>query len=888
MRYSPEKERLFTTEMLNGKWKEWGPYITERQWGTVREDYSAGGNAWESITHDMARSYTYRWGEEGIGGISDKNQILCFAPAFWNEKDPIIKERLFGLTGVEGNHGEDVKEMYYYIDNTPTHSYMKMLYKYPHARFPYDKLVSENSTRSKKQDEYELQDTNIFDNDEYFDIFIEYAKNAEKDIFIRITVENKDTKPAPLHLLAQLWFRNTWKWENDSPIPVIRQFSKSCIQAAHSENGDYYLHSDAKCTALFCNNETNTKRIFNVDNQTLFNKDGINDYIVNNDNKTVNPLKIGTKAALHIRKEIEGKAVEVFRFRLTDSLLETKVFDDFDKVFKIRIIEANEFYNQLQLKIKQDELKNIQRQALAGMLWSKQFYYFDVNKWLNGDSNQIKPPHQRVYGRNAGWRHFNCSDVISMPDKWEYPWFAAWDLAFHCVSLTLVDPYFAKKQLKILTNEWYMHPNGQLPAYEWNFSDVNPPVHAWAAWRVFKMDREYNYGLGDFVFLETVFHKLLLNFTWWVNRKDENNKNIFQGGFLGLDNIGVFDRSAEIPNEGRIEQADGTAWMAMFTLNMMRISLELADRNPNYENMATKFFEHFLYIAGAMANIDNEGIHLWDDEDEFYYDVLHNNYGRKRLKIRSMVGLIPIFAIEVVDREMLKKYPVFAARMRWFLEHRPDLAGLVSRWNDEGKGETTLFSLLRGYRLKCILKRMLDETEFLSKYGVRALSKHYEDSPYIFNDDGSELIVKYQPGESETSMFGGNSNWRGPIWFPVNYLLIHSLKRYYSYFGDDFKVECPTNSGKFLNLREIANELSKRLISIFTADENNKRAVYFENESISNNPDFNRYVLFYEYFHGDTGKGLGASHQTGWTGLIANIIQSYVKHQQLDEDELAL
>jgi len=874
MKNSAEKERLFTTEMMGGKWKLWGPYLSERQWGTVREDYSAGGNAWQSTSHDMARSLAYRWGEEGIAGISDDKQLLCFAPAFWNGKDALLKERFFGLTGAEGNHGEDLKELYYYIDNLPTHSYMKMLYKYPQRAFPYKLLVEENKRRTKFESEFELEDTRIFDDNLYFDIEIEYAKSAEKDILIRITVHNRAVQKAPLHVIAQMWFRNTWSWESNSYIPVIQLANSGDVAVAHHQQlGSYYLYSECDAEFLFCNNDTNVRRLYGVQGVDAYYKDGVNDYIVNEIETAVCPCHRGTKVALSCKSDIEGQSAQVFHFRLVDQV-KVNPFADFDAVFTTRIAECDEFYMNLHPENLPVEEQSIQRKALAGMLWSKQYYYYDVKKWLNGDPKQPKPPISRYKGRNAGWMHFNCSDIISMPDKWEYPWFAAWDLAFHSVALVMVDPFFAKNQLKLLTYEWYMHPNGQLPAYEWNFSDVNPPVHAWAAWRIYKLDKNYNYGQADNAFLETVFHKLLLNFTWWVNRKDEHNRNIFQGGFLGLDNIGVFDRSAQIPNGGHIEQADGTAWMAMFTLNLMRIALDLSERNPVYELMATKFFEHFLYIAGAMANIDNEGIHIWDEEDGFYYDVLHSNEGRKRLKVRSMVGLIPLFAVEVIDRDILKKCPVFAERMNWFLEHRPDLAGLVSRWNDSGKGETALFSLLRGQRLKQILKRMLDETEFLSNYGVRALSKHYEKHPYELKIEGAGFVVDYQAGESTTSMFGGNSNWRGPIWFPVNFLIVESLQRFYQYFGDDFKVECPTDSGELLNLNEIANEISRRLLSLFLPDKEGNRPINKGSVLQNSDPNFKDHILFYEYFHGDTGKGLGASHQTGWTGLIAKLIKN--------------
>jgi hypothetical protein len=868
-----EKHRLSESNSKKKKWKKWGPYLADRQWGTVREDYSANGDAWENITHDSARSRAYRWGEEGIGGISDASQLLCFALSFWNGKDPILKERYFGLTPNEGNHGEDVKENYYYLDNTPTHSYMKMLYKYPQSEYPYRNLVEENKKRTKLQPEYELIDTGIFNENKYFDIFIEYAKNDENDILIKITAFNRNCEAADIDIIPQIWFRNTWSWGIDDYKPQLSTENQNSIVVDHKELGLYHLYFEDKPELLFTDNETNIHKLYGTDSELGYFKDGINEYIVNKSKQVINPQNTGTKAAIRIHKKVAAGQSETIRLRLATSALK-KPFSNFNKIFAARLSEANEFYADLQIDNKNEDTKNIQRQALAGMLWSKQFYYFNVSQWLKGDPSQPTPPKERLKGRNKEWVHLNNADIISMPDKWEYPWFAAWDLAFHCVSLAMVDAKFAKDQLMLLTREWYLHPNGQFPAYEWNFSDTNPPVHAWATWRVYKIDKKHNNDVGDTEFLASVLHKLLLNFTWWVNKKDEESRNIFHGGFLGLDNIGVFDRSSEIPGGGHIEQADGTAWMAMYSLNLMRISLELAKTNPVYEDLATKFLEHFLYIAGAMANISGEGVDLWDDEDKFFYDVLHNKKGRTKMKIRSMVGLIPLFAVEVIDAETVRTCPQFASRMKWFLNYRTDLASLVSRWNDEGSGETRLFSLLRGHRLKKILKRMLDETEFLSEFGVRALSKSYEQHPYVYVTEHKNHIVDYQPGESNSNMFGGNSNWRGPVWLPVNFLIIESLQRFHHYFGNDFKVECPTNSGQYLTLNEISEELTARLLKIFQKDKNGQRPLFGHQPLYLHDPYFQDHILFYEYFHGDNGRGVGASHQTGWTGLIAKLIQT--------------
>ena len=871
-----EKKRLIEDRDQLKKWRKFGPYLSERQWGTVREDYSAYGDAWQYVTHDHARSKAYRWGEDGIGGISDDQQLLNFSVAFWNKKDPIIKERLFGLTGAEGNHGEDCKDHYYYLDNTPTHSYMKMLYKYPQLEFPYKKLVDENKKRTRLDPEYDLIDTGIFDDDKYFDVFIEYAKASPEEILIKITVHNRGNKKAAIHVLPQVWYRNTWAWGHDDYKPEIFSDNRDVLQCSHRTLGDFYLYTDGSPELLFCENETNTLRLYNHFKEGKF-KDGINNYLVHGLRDALNSSPNGTKAAFNYQLSIEAGKSQTLRLLLSDKFL-ADPFSDYDSTFSLRKKEANDFYESIQHNIKQEEDKNIQRQAFAGMLWSKQFYYYDVAKWLKGDPSQPPPPSERRKNRNDEWEHLTNADIISMPDKWEYPWYAAWDLAFHTIPLAMVDPEFAKQQLILLTKEWYMHPNGQLPAYEWSFSDVNPPVHAWATWRVYKIHQKLNGGIADRRFLEEVFHKLLLNFTWWINKKDYNGNNIFQGGFLGMDNIGVFDRSKQLPVGGYIEQSDGTSWMAMFTLNMLRISLELAKENPVYQSLATKFFEHFLYIAGAMANVGNDGINLWDDEDEFFYDVLHTAANQRfKMKLRSMVGLIPLFAVEVLNEETFVSNPEFSGRLSWFLKNRPDLASLISRWTEKGKGERHLLSLLRGHRMKALLKRMLDPNEFLSDYGIRALSKVYEKNPYTFQTNGNTFSVKYTPGEAETSLFGGNSNWRGPVWFPVNYLIIESLQRFHHYYGDDFKIEHPTGSGQLKNLREIANDLSDRLINLFRKNAQGRRPVSGDYDKFQSDPHFSEHILFFEYFHGDNGRGAGATHQTGWTGLVAKLIQQQNK-----------
>ncbi|MBI3942462.1 MAG: glucosidase [Chloroflexi bacterium] len=908
MNTTTEHMRLVACDRGEANWKLWGPYLSERAWGTVREDYSPDGTAWDYLSHDQARSKAYRWNEDGLAGISDDEQRLCFALAFWNGHDPILKERFFGLTGSEGNHGEDVKEYYYYLDSTPTHSYMKMLYKYPQAAFPYSQLVEENARRGKNSSEYELFDTGVFDADRYFDVFVEYAKVAPDDILIRVSATNRGPEAAILHVLPTLWFRNTWTWGRDQQNPLLSQppsgredaaspgdwrgTSRNVIQAQHPSLGNYYLYCENAAEILFTNNETNAQRLYGVSASSPYVKDGFHEYIIQGNRAAINPDRTGTKAAAHYISAIDPGATATMRLRLrstgagmsNDGQIPSDPFATFDVTFSQRIREADEFYANLQhwadprSRSLDQDLCRVQRQALAGMLWSKQFYHYDIDEWLAGDPAQPAPPPQRRQGRNAEWIHLNTYDIISMPDKWEYPWFATWDLAFHLIPLSLVDSQFAKDQLILLLREWYQHPNGQIPAYEWAFGDVNPPVFAWAAWRVYKIDQKQS-GTPDRDFLERVFHKLLLNFTWWVNRKDSEGKNVFQGGFLGLDNIGVFDRSTALPTGGHIEQSDGTSWMAMFSLNMMVMALELARTNRVYEDIATKFFEHFLYIAAAMNNIAGEGIGLWDEEDEFFYDVLHLPDGTAiPLKVRSLVGLIPLFAVETIEPELLETVPEFKQRLEWFLENRPHLARLVSRWQEPGMGARRLLALVRGHRMKRLLKRALDPAEFLSDYGIRSISRYHAGHPYVLNAAMMENVVRYEPAESHSGLFGGNSNWRGPIWFPINYLIIESLQKFHHYYGDDFKVECPTGSGTYLTLDEIAAELSQRLTRIFLRDHQGRRPFYGENAYQQQNPHWRDYTFFNEYFHGDNGAGLGASHQTGWTGLVAKLIQRDGEH----------
>ncbi len=840
----------------------------------VREDYSRHGNAWEYLPHDAARSRAYRWGEDGIAGLCDERQQLCLALALWNGHDAILKERLFGLTNSEGNHGEDVKELYYYLDATPTHSYLKMLYKYPQCEFPYSRLVDENRRRGKDLPEFELLDTGIFDDDRYFDVYVEYAKAAPNDVLMCITVHNRGPDAATIDVLPQLWFRNTWSWSAGSAKPELRAVDDRTISVHHSDLGGYVLHCDAGPALLFCDNESNAARLFGSTPAAGYFKDAFHEHLIGGGAGAINPDRVGTKAAAHYRCMVPAGGKVQLRLRLRQATPASPCpFSDFDLIFGQRRAEADAFYEALQCDLHDADSCSVQRQALAGMLWSKQFYYYDVPHWLRGDPAQPPPPVERCNGRNHDWQHLNNADIISMPDKWEYPWYAAWDLAFHCVALSLVDAEFAKSQLVLLAREWYMHPNGQLPAYEWALGDVNPPVHAWAAWRVFEIDRKQRGGPGDLAFLERILHKLMLNFTWWVNRKDIDGNSIFQGGFLGMDNVGVFDRSAPLPTGGHINQSDGTSWMAMYSLNLMRIALELAQHNPVYEDISTKFFEHFLQIAAAMINMSGGVPSLWDEQDEFFYDVLRLPDGScVPLRLRSMVGLVSLFAVETLDADLLDKVPAFRQRLEWFLAYRPDLARLVSRWDVPGHGERRLLSLLRGHRMKQLLARMLDETEFFSEHGVRSLSRCHRDAPFVFSEGGRSFSVRYEPAESASGLFGGNSNWRGPVWFPVNFLLVESLQKFHHYYGDDFRVECPTGSGRFLNLNEIADELTRRLTQLFLRDASGRRPAASSHPKACD-PHFRDHVLFHEYFDGDDGRGLGASHQTGWTGLVAKLLQ---------------
>ncbi|HEY5003578.1 MAG TPA: hypothetical protein VII61_10525 [Ktedonobacteraceae bacterium] len=882
---NPEQERLAQAHANIQPWYHWGPYLSERQWGTVREDYTPNGDAWEAFPHDHARSRTYRWGEDGLLGISDETSRLCFALALWNEADPILKERLFGLTGPEGNHGEDVKEYYFFLDNTPTHSYMKALYKYPQRAFPYEDLLEENRRRGRSKPEYELIDTGVFADDRYFDVMIEYAKVDPQDILIRISATNHGPDAAPLHLLPTLWYRNTWAWGNGGSRPELRATESTpsntetakqgFVHANHASTGEYWLayeQVEKEPQLLFTENESNLQRLWGVANRTPFVKDGIDDAIVHKATGTVNPAGVGTKVAVHYSMLIAPGATETVLLRLSSTQLDAP-FVDADEIFKMRQAEADRFYASYGAENMSEDARLVQRQAFAGLLWNKQFYHYNIQQWLDGDPASPPPPDVRKTGRNHDWRHLNNDEVISMPDTWEYPWYAAWDLGFHCIPMALIDAEFAKNQLILLVREWYMHPNGQLPAYEWAFSDVNPPVHAWAALRVYKIEKRTT-GKADRDFLERVFHKLLLNFTWWVNRKDSDGHNIFQGGFLGLDNIGVFDRNTPLPTGELLEQSDGTAWMGMFCLNMLMIALELARENQVYEDVATKFFEHFLYIAEALNNIAGEGISLWDDVDEFFYDVLHMPDGSNvPLKVRSLVGFIPLLAVETIESELLDKMPAFKARLEWFLHHRPDLSGLISHFQAPGMGERRLLALVRGHRMKRLLKRMLDPAEFLSDHGIRAISKYHAEHPYVYEMMGTEYSVHYEPGVSSSGLFGGNSNWRGPVWFPLNFLLIETLQKFHYYYGDDFLVECPTGSGQYLTLEQIATQLSSRLTGIFLRGEDGHRPVFGTNEIFQTDPHWRDYPLFYEYFHGDTGEGLGASHQTGWTAVVAKLLE---------------
>ncbi len=873
-----EQRRLEETRSRTAHWRRWGPYLADRQWGTVREDYSAHGTAWDYFPHDHARSRAYRWGEDGILGISDNHQRLCFAVALWNGRDPILKERYFGLTGTEGNHGEDVKEYYFYLDATPTHSYLKGLYKYPQAEYPYSRLVDENRRRSRQEREFELLETGVFEDGRYFDVTVEYAKVAPEDILIRITVENRGPEAAPIHLLPSLWFRNTWSWNGGSERPRLarkREGAGRVILASHPEmDGTYRLACDGKPELLFTENDSNLERLYGAASPSPYVKDAFHEYLINGRQEVVNPLEEGTKAAAHYRLMVDAGANAILRLRLTREAKgrPPRAFQGFDRMVEDQRRQADEFYATVIPDRLSADSAAVMRQALAGMLWSRQWFHLDVRRWLEGDPTQAPPPPERKRGRNSEWTHLYNDDVVSMPDKWEYPWYAAWDLAFHTIPLALVDPDFAKDQLILFLREWYMHPNGQIPAYEWAFGDVNPPVHAWAAFRVYKIEKRIR-GAGDRKFLERVFQKLLLNFTWWVNRKDPEGKNVFQGGFLGLDNIGVFDRSAPLPTGGHIAQSDGTAWMGMFCLNMLGIALELARKDPAYEDMASKFFEHFMYIAQAMSHMGHKGVELWNEEDGFFYDVLHTPDGVFPMKVRSLVGLVPLFSVLVLEPEDLEHLPSFNRRLRWFLENREDLCDLVTQQVTSKGKERRLLSLVSGDRLERVLRFMLDEREFLSPYGIRALSQHHRDHPYVLNVNGTEHRVDYEPAESSTGFFGGNSNWRGPIWFPMNFLLVESLQRFDYFFDEKLTVEFPTGSGQRMKLWDVATELSRRLTAIFLRGSDGQRPVHGGSEKFQCDPHWKDLVLFYEYFHGDNGAGIGASHQTGWTGLVAKLLQ---------------
>jgi hypothetical protein len=875
-----EGRRLEESRRRLRHWKRWGPYISERAWGSVREDYSADGTAWDYFPHDHARARAYRWNEDGLAGICDRHQRICFALALWNGRDPILKERLFGLTGSEGNHGEDVKEYYFYLDSTPTHSYMKFLYKYPHAAYPYAELVEQNRRRGRDAREYELVDTGVFAEDRYFDVVVEYAKADVEDLLIRIRIANRGPEAATIHVLPTVWFRNTWSWAERSVKPRVAAdvSGASSLVLDEPSLGRRWLHYDGTPPLLFTENETNTERLFGYRNGNVYTKDAFHRAVVDGAVDAVNPALTGTKAAPHYEAEIASGATLTLRLRLNDlepRLPDRSLGDAFDAVLNQRRQEADEFYATVLPDRLSDDARNVARQALAGVLWSKQFYHYVPKDWLAGDPAQPAPPAARQHGRNREWTHLYNADVLSMPDKWEYPWYAAWDLAFHCLPLAMVDADFAKEQLLLLLREWYMHPNGQLPAYEWALGDVNPPVHAWAALRVYQIERKRR-GVGDRAFLERVFQKLLLNFTWWVNRKDAEGMNVFQGGFLGLDNIGVFDRSAPLPTGGHLEQSDGTSWMAMYSLNMLAIAIELARENASYEDVASKFWEHFLAIAHAMSGgrqHGGEGHELWHEHDGFFYDVLHlPDDSRVPLRIRSLVGLIPLLAVETIEPVALSRLTGFRRRLDWFVEHRRDLTANVACMRTPGRGERRLLAILDADRLRRVLAVMLDEREFLSPYGIRSISAIHRDEPFTLHVNGTTYTVPYEPAESSSGLFGGNSNWRGPVWFPINYLLIEALQKFHHYFGEAFRVECPTGSGQMLTLAEVATELSQRLSRMFLRNSAGGRPVFGANATFQHQ-HWNDLVLFYEYFHGDNGAGIGASHQTGWTALVAKLLQ---------------
>jgi hypothetical protein len=861
-------------------WRKWGPYLSERQWGTVREDYSQDGNAWDYFSHDQARSRAYHWGEDGIAGISDDKQLLCFSVALWNGKDPILKERMFGLTNSEANHGEDVKEYYFYLDSTPTHSYMKYLYKYPHAAFPYNDLIQTNKRRNRGDMEYELLDTGVFNDDRYFDVFVEYAKQNAEDLLIQISVTNRGPEAATLHVLPTLWFRNSWTWWPGTPRPSMKQISgrkgTQVVAASHVDLGERYLYCEGEVPLLFTENETNNERIFGTVNHSPYVKDGINNYVIQGNHNSVNPEKTGTKSAAHYELKVGAGKTATIRLRLSDAAPAAMEdpFKSFDVTMQTRQSEADEFYKAITPESVSEDKALVMRQALAGMLWTKQYFFFDVDKWLLEHGVDPLKPGGRLM-RNSEWFHMVNNHIISMPDKWEYPWYAAWDLAFHTIALSTVDTDFAKEQLDLMLQEFFLHPTGQIPAYEWNFSDVNPPVHAWATIFLYRTEQALN-GKGDVEFLKRSFAKLMLNFSWWVNRKDRFGKNLFEGGFLGLDNIGVFDRSSPLPTGGHLEQADGTAWVSLFCQNMAEITVELAAHDPFYEEMAIKFADHFLWIARAMNQTGPDG--MWDEEDGFYYDVLRLPDGSaRRLKVRSMVGLLPLCATTVVEPWQRERVPRVAEVIFERLRRMPELRESIHATGSGhyGYGERGIFALVNENRLRRILTRMLDENEFLSPYGIRALSRYHEEHPYVVHVEGQEYRVNYLPAESDTGMFGGNSNWRGPIWMPVNALLIRALLSFYGFYGDNFKIECPTGSGKLMNLFEVAREIANRLERIFLRDDSGRRPVYGGTEKFQTDPQWKDYILFYEYFHGDNGAGLGASHQTGWTGLVAKMIELF-------------
>ena len=869
-----EEMRLEETRAGKQNWKKWGPYLSERQWGTVREDYSQTGDAWNHFTHDQSRSRAYRWGEDGLAGFSDDRQLLCFALGLWNGQDPILKERLFGLNNGEGNHGEDVKEYYFYLDSTPTHSYLKYLYKYPQRAYPYLDLVTTNRHRSRTDHEYELVDTGAFDEDRYFDVFVEYAKASPDDVLIQITAHNRGPESATLHLLPSLWFRNTWSWGGAAKRPALRHIAPGSIAASHPDLGDFVLETEDADGFFFTENDTNLERLLDIPNPSPYTKDAFHRLLVDGDSNAINPDRHGTKSAAYYRRSLEARSSVCVRLRLHAGTLPSQPFGgEFDAILAARRSEADKFYAEIIPASLDADAANVMRQALAGMLWSKQYYHYDVDQWLNERGVDPFRSDARV-GRNAHWHHMYNADIISMPDKWEYPWYATWGLAFHSLALTLVDAEFGKHQLDLVIKSPYMHPNGQLPAYEWNFGDVNPPVHAWATMFAYLLEKVQR-GAGDIDWLERCFQKLLLNFTWWVNRKDRSGSNVFEGGFLGLDNIGVFDRSAPLPTGGYLDQADGTAWMALFCQNMLEMAIELALSRPSYMALVEKFTEHALLITSSMLRA-GEGTGMWDEEDGFFYDVLRLPDGRaQRLKVRSMVGLLPLCAVTVYEAQLRGKDPDMEARLRRFVEARPELFGSTHEFSRPGKGNRLMSSVLNEARLRQVLRRMLDEEEFLSPHGIRALSRVHAEHPYVLRVDGIESRVSYLPAESDSGMFGGNSNWRGPVWMPVNALIIRALLHYHMYFGDDFTVECPTGSGRQLTLYQVAEEIAARLERIFRRGEDGRRPVFGGTRLFQEDPHWRDYIPFYEYFHGDNGAGLGASHQTGWTGLIARTMHLF-------------